>query len=392
MKHVYLDYAATTPMDPRVRAAVAEAMEHLYGNPSSLYAAGRAAKAAVEKARRQVAALIHAEPEEIFFTSGGSESDNWALKGLAFAQRTAGKPYGVVTSAVEHPAVLRTCDWLREQGVPVSVLPVDDAGRVAQESLQRVFSQSDEKVPVPQGMGVVSVMMANNEVGTIEPVHELANIAHEHGALFHTDAVQAAGHIPIDVKELGVDALSLTGHKFYGPKGVGALYLRRGIPVESLIHGGEQERGLRAGTENVPAIVGFGIAAELAAAEWAEEGKRLVQLRENLEARLHSIDGITFHGARESVMRLPGTLNFSIAGIRHDALLIRLDRAGFAVSAGSACSAGSLEPSHVLQAMGVPAEEAQGAIRVTHGRWTTEGEVCAFADALTQAVNAMRRV
>ena len=384
----YLDSAATTPMDPRVCAAVADAMATVYGNPSSLYAAGRAAKAAVEKARRQVAALIGAKPEEIFFTSGGSESDNWALKGMALARRAAGQPCGIVTSAIEHPAVLRTCAWLEAQGIPVTKLPVDAEGLVSPEALDSVLD--DASNDSASAVGIVSVMMANNEVGTIEPIAELARVAHAHGAVFHTDAVQAAGHIPIDVAALGVDALSLTAHKFCGPKGVGVFYVRRGIAIEPLIQGGGQERSLRAGTENVPGIVGLGCAAELAAAELVAEAERLKELRGLLASRVQAIPGCTLHQAEDDAQRLPGILNFGITGVRHDALLIRLDRAGFAISAGSACSAGSLEPSHVLAAMGVPSERAQEAVRVSMGRFTTREDVLAFADALAQTVTAMR--
>lgn len=384
----YLDSAATTPMDPRVCAAVADAMATVYGNPSSLYAAGRAAKAAVEKARRQVAALIGAKPEEIFFTSGGSESDNWALKGMALARRAAGQPCGIVTSAIEHPAVLRTCAWLEAQGIPVTKLPVDAEGLVSPEALDSVLD--DASNDSASAVGIVSVMMANNEVGTIEPIAELARVAHAHGAVFHTDAVQAAGHIPIDVAALGVDALSLTAHKFCGPKGVGVFYVRRGIAIEPLIQGGGQERSLRAGTENVPGIVGLGCAAELAAAELVAEAERLKELRGLLASRVQAIPGCTLHQAEDDAQRLPGILNFGITGVRHDALLIRLDRAGFAISAGSACSAGSLEPSHVLAAMGVPSERAQEAVRVSMGRFTTRADVLTFADALAQTVTAMR--
>lgn len=384
----YLDYAATTPMDPRVRAAVADAMAETYGNPSSLYAAGRVARAAVGTARRQVASLIGARAEEIFFTSGGSESDNWALKGIALARRAAGLPCGIVTSAVEHPAVLRTCAWLETQGISVTKLPVDTEGLVSPATLASVLedaSRSDGG-----SVGIVSVMMANNEVGTIEPIAELARVAHARGAVFHTDAVQAAGHIPIDAQALGIDALSLTAHKFCGPKGVGALYVRRGVAIDPLIHGGEQERGLRAGTENVPSIVGLGCAAELAAAELAAEAERLDELRRLLAERVQAIHGCTLHQAEDDVQRLPGIVNFGFEGVRHDALLIRLDRAGFAISAGSACSSGSLEPSHVLAAMGVPPERAQEAVRVSMGRFTTREDVLAFADALAQTVTAMR--
>ena len=384
----YLDSAATTPMDPRVCAAVADAMATVYGNSSSLYAAGRAAKAAVEKARRQVAALIGAKPEEIFFTSGGSESDNWALKGMALARRAAGQPCGIVTSAIEHPAVLRTCAWLEAQGIPVTKLPVDAEGLVSPEALDSVLD--DASNDSASAVGIVSVMMANNEVGTIEPIAELARVAHAHGAVFHTDAVQAAGHIPIDVAALGVDALSLTAHKFCGPKGVGVFYVRRGIAIEPLIQGGGQERSLRAGTENVPGIVGLGCAAELAAAELVAEAERLKELRGLLASRVQAIPGCTLHQAEDDAQRLPGILNFGITRVRHDALLIRLDRAGFAISAGSACSAGSLEPSHVLAAMGVPSERAQEAVRVSMGRFTTRADVLTFADALAQTVTAMR--
>ncbi len=386
----YLDYAATTPMDSRVRETMTDAMATVYGNPSSLYADGRAAKAAVEKARRQVAALIGAKPEEIFFTSGGSESDNWALKGMAFARRAAGQPCGIVTSAIEHPAVLRTCAWLEAQGIPVTKLPVDTEGLVSPATLASVLNDASDDGK--STVGIVSVMMANNEVGTIEPIAELARVAHAHGAVFHTDAVQAAGHIPIDAQALGIDALSLTAHKFCGPKGVGALYLRRGVAIDPLILGGEQERGLRAGTENVPGIVGLGCAAELAAAELAAEAARLTELRQLLASRVQAISGCTLHQAEDDAQRLPGILNFGITGVRHDALLIRLDRAGFAISAGSACSAGSLEPSHVLAAMSVPEGRAQEAVRVSLGRFTTREDVLSFAAALQREAASIRNL
>lgn len=375
-------------MDPRVLAAMQQALTAVYGNPSSLYAAGRTAKSCAEKARRQLSQLLGAQAEEIFFTSGGSESDNWALKGLAFARRAAGLSDGIVTTAIEHPAVLRTCAWLEAQGFSVTYLPVDAEGFVAPMALSHALATAEAQ---GRPVGLVSVMLANNEVGTIEPVAELSAIAHAHGAVFHTDAVQAAGHIPIDVAALGVDALSLSGHKFYGPKGTGALYLRRGLPIDPLIHGGEQERGLRAGTENVPAIVGLGCAAEIAREGLQEEAQRLSHLRDWLvECIQRSIPDAFQNGTLDAARQLPGTLNIGFAGVQHDTLLIRLDLSGFAVSAGSACSAGSLTPSHVLTAMGVPEERAKEAIRVTLGRFTTEEEVSAFADCLEREVAAMR--
>ena len=359
----------------------------VYGNASSLYSVGRTARSHVEKARRQVASLLGALPSDIFFTSGGSESDNAALKGMAFARREEGLPCGILTSAVEHPAVLRTCEWLERQGFPVVYLPVDGDGRVSPEDLEAVLSVG---FLAKEAIGIVSIMLANNEVGTIEPVKELAAIAHDHGADFHTDAVQAAGHIPIDVDALGIDALSLSGHKLYGPKGTGVLYVRRGVTIDPLIHGGAQERGLRAGTENVPAIAGLGCAAEIAQKELAGEAQQLRQLKKILWDEISTIPGAFRNSPADDAQSLAGTLNFGIEGIRRGSLLIRLDRAGFAISAGSACSAGSLEPSHVLSAMGIPEDRAQSSLRVTLGRFTTEDDVRAFAAALRSEAAAIR--
>ena len=360
----------------------------VYGNASSLYSVGRTARSHVEAARRQVAALLGASPSDIFFTSGGSESDNAALKGMAFARREKGMPCGIVTSAIEHPAVLRTCEWLEKQGFPVTYLPVDRAGRVSPDDLEAVLSAG---FTARRETGIVSIMMANNEVGTIEPVRELAAIAHDHGAVFHTDAVQAVGHLPIDAPALGIDALSLSGHKLYGPKGIGVLYLRRGVVMDPLIHGGQQERGLRAGTENVPAITGLGCAAEIAQKELAGESEQLRQLKRILWDEISAIPGAFRNSPSDDATSLAGTLNFGIEGIRRDTLLIRLDLAGFAVSAGSACSAGSLEPSHVLSAMGIPEDRAQSSLRVTLGRFTTEKDIHAFAEELRRAVAAVKR-
>jgi len=385
---IYLDYAATTPTDSRVMSVMQQELADVYGNASSLYSVGRTARSHVETARRQVASLLGASPSDIFFTSGGSESDNAALKGMAFARREKGMPCGIVTSAIEHPAVLRTCEWLEKQGFPVTYLPVDRAGRVSPDDLEAVLFAG---FTARRETGIVSIMMANNEVGTIEPVRELAAIAHDHGAVFHTDAVQAVGHLPIDAPALGIDALSLSGHKLYGPKGIGVLYLRRGVVMDPLIHGGQQERGLRAGTENVPAITGLGCAAEIAQKELAGESEQLRQLKRILWDEISAIPGAFRNSPSDDATSLAGTLNFGIEGIRRDTLLIRLDLAGFAVSAGSACSAGSLEPSHVLSAMGIPEDRAQSSLRVTLGRFTTEKDIHAFAEELRRAVAAVKR-
>ena len=383
MRQVYLDYAATTPPDPRVTACVAESIPALFGNPSSIHSFGRSARGAVEKARRDVANLLGARPEEIFFTSGGSESDNWAIKGMAFALRAAGRPCGIVTTAIEHPAVLQTCAWLVQQGFSVQYLPVDAEGRVSLENLAAAVDETT---------GIVSVMFANNEVGTIEPIAEIASFCQVRGIFFHTDAVQAAGHLPIDVQALGIDALSLSGHKFYAIKGIGALYLRSGFSLDALVHGGAQERGMRAGTENVPAIVGLGCAAALAATELKDEARRLRALRERIAAGVLALGESWLNGPNDSVHCLPGHLNFGFRGIRQDVLLMRLDLAGFAVSAGSACSAGALTPSHVLLALGQDERKAGTALRVTLGRFTTAAEVDAFLTALREIVTDLRRI
>lgn len=383
MRQVYLDYAATTPPDPRVTACVAESIPALFGNPSSIHSFGRSARGAVEKARRDVANLLGARPEEIFFTSGGSESDNWAIKGMAFALRAAGRPCGIVTTAIEHPAVLQTCAWLVQQGFSVKYLPVDAEGVVSLENLAAAVDETT---------GIVSVMFANNEVGTIEPIAEIAAFCQVRGIFFHTDAVQAAGHLPIDVQALGIDALSLSGHKFYAIKGIGALYLRSGFSLDALVHGGAQERGMRAGTENVPAIVGLGCAAALAATELKEEARRLRALRKRIAAGVLALGESWLNGPNDSVHCLPGHLNFGFRGIRQDVLLMRLDLAGFAVSAGSACSAGALTPSHVLLALGQDERKAGTALRVTLGRFTTAVEVDAFLTALREIVTDLRRI
>ena len=380
MKPVYLDYAATTPLDERVLQAMMPYLTDHFGNASSIYSFGRAARKAVAAARSQVADLLQADPAEIFFTSGGSESDNWVLKGMAFALRRAGKGSHIVTTQIEHPAVLNTCRYLEQAGFQVTYLPVDIEGRIMPKAVQEA---------VREDTILVSIMTANNEVGTIEPIAEIGSWLQQQGIFFHTDAVQAVGHIPLAVDELHVDALSLSGHKIYGPKGTGVLYLRRGSRPDSLIHGGEQERGMRAGTENTAGIVGLGRAAELAHEELGTEWERLSELRDQLIKEIRSIDGIWINGAIQ--YRLPGNVNFGLEGLSHDTLLIRLDMAGFAVSAGSACSAGSLEPSHVLLAMGQTQVQASSALRVSIGRFTTQEEIQLFVRTLKDIVETLRK-
>ncbi|WP_432646426.1 cysteine desulfurase family protein [Mitsuokella sp.] len=378
MKPVYLDYAATTPTDERVVSAMLPYFTQHFGNPSSLYSFGRGARQAVRRARWQLAALLNAEPEEMFFTSGGSESDNWIIRSLAAEALEKNGGGHIITSKIEHHAVLHACESL-PQGIEVTYVDVDEEGRLHLEDIEKA---------VRPDTFLVSIMTANNEVGTIEPIAQIGAFCREGGIFFHTDAVQAVGHIPMDVKKLQVDALSLSGHKLYGPKGIGALYLRRGKKILPLIAGGAQERGLRAGTENTPGIVGLGKAAELAAAEMISETARLTALREQLIEGILKIPGAHLNGPREK--RLPGNVSFGLEGIDHETLLIRLDLMGFAVSAGSACSAGSLEPSHVLTAMGQSAEQANTSIRVTMGRFTDKEEVEAFLQAVKTAALSMR--
>ena len=373
MKPVYLDYAATTPLDPRVLTAMQPYLTEIYGNPSSLHSFGQAARRGIARAREQAAALIGASPDEVFFTSGGTESDNWAIRGIAEERRAAGCGAHIVTSAVEHAAVRETCRYLARCGFTITELPVDGDGRVDPVAVETALRTDT---------ALVSIMTANNEVGTIEPIAKIGQIVRARGIPFHTDAVQAAGHIPLDVSALHVDALSFSAHKFCGPKGVGVLYLRRGMKCAPLLYGGAQERDLRAGTENAAAIVGCGRAAEIARAEMGVEDERLRAYTNLLRTKLSVIDGIVFHGAAQE--RLAGVLNFGVRGIAQDSLLIRLDLEGFAVSAGSACSAGAAHPSHVLTALGFSDGEARSAIRVSLGRFTEREDVLAFADAVIQ--------
>ena len=377
MKPIYFDYAATTPADQEVAALMAEVMVHSFGNPSSVHGFGREALAIVAKARRQLAELIGARPQEIVYTSGGSESDNLALKGAAYACRQRGNH--IVTTAIEHHALLHSCQQLEGQGFTVTYLQPDKDGRIDPAAVSAALR--DETI-------LISVMFANNEVGTVQPIREIGALARDRGIWFHTDAVQAAGHLPIDVAAMNIDLLSLSGHKFYGPKGIGALYVRSGIRLEPQIAGGAQERGLRAGTENVPAIAGLGLAAEKAQsgqmAETARLGNLSKQLIDEIEAKLPRA---VLNGHRQQ--RLPGNVNFSFPGISGESLLMNLDMAGIAASSGSACAAGSLEPSHVLLAMGLDPELARSSLRISLGRGNTAAEIEYLAE---QLVAIVRRV
>jgi cysteine desulfurase NifS len=375
-RRVYLDNNATTAMATTVREAMLPYLETRQGNPSSIHGAGRDARTAVAEARRQVARLIGARPSRIVFTGGGSEADNLALKGVAFAQHCQGRH--IVTTQIEHPAVLKACEFLERTGFEVTYLGVDSDGLVDPEELRRALTDATI---------LVSVMLANNEVGTIEPIRELAAVAHERGVLFHTDAVQAAGKIPVDVEELGADLLSVSAHKFHGPKGVGALYVRRGVALEPLVHGGKQESGLRGGTENVAAIVGMGRAAELAQGS-QRDGAAIRERRDRLEREiLEAVPGGQLNGHRER--RLPNTLNLTLPELRGEALVVALDQHGISLSSGSACKAGSPEPTHVLLAMGRSEEQAHCSVRFSLSQETTDEDVETTAAALRRVLEEM---
>ena len=380
MNRIYLDYAATAPVLPEVLDAMLPFFVSQFGNPSGIHANGREARKAVEQARRQTAKALGAESQEICFTSGGSESNNLAVQGTAFALR--GKGNHLITSQIEHPSVLKTCRWLEKQGFRVTYLPVDSSGTVSPESVREAIG--------PETI-LVSVMTANNEIGTIQPVSQIGEICREKNIVFHTDAVQAAGLLKTDVKELHADLLSISAHKFHGPKGVGALYIRKGTRLESLIHGGAQEKGLRAGTENVPGIAGMGKAIEIAMAEMEEKPARIRELRDLLAGRiLEKVPGAKMNG--HPTMRLPNNCHFSFSGIESEALLLRLDLAGISVSGGSACTSGSMEPSHVLQAIGLKDEMLKGGIRLTLGRETTREEIEKTARILAEIVEDLRQL
>jgi cysteine desulfurase len=389
MNRIYLDYAATTPADPAVVEAMRPYFSQQYGNPSSIHQFGQETKAAVEKARGQVAALIGAAKlEEIVFTSGGTEADNHALEGVAFANEAKGNH--IITSAIEHHAVLHCCEFLKKRGFEVTVLPVDENGLVDPEAVAKAIT--DKTI-------LVSIMHANNEIGTIEPIADIAKaiaVASSKGQVarkiyFHTDAVQTAGHLPIKVDELGVDLLSMSAHKLYGPKGVGALYIRKGTRLTPLLHGGAQENNRRASTENVPGIVGFGVAAELAAKDLAAESERLLLLRDKLiKGLLENIPDVRLNG--HPTARLPNNVNVSVKYIEGESMLLNLDMLGIAASSGSACTSGSLDPSHVLLAIGLPHEISHGSLRFTLGKQTTEAEIDYVLEKLPPIVEKLRKM
>ena len=378
MKQIYLDHASTTPVRPEVVEAMVPYFTEHFGNPSSIYPLGQEASDAVAGARAALAGILGASPREVYFTSGGTESDNWALKG--FARANAAKGRHIVTSAIEHHAVLHACEALEKEGFAVTYLPVDEHGLVR---------PADFEAALRPDTILASIMFANNEIGTIEPVAELAAIAREHGVAFHTDAVQAFGHVPIDVKALGIDMLSASSHKLYGPKGVGLLYIRKGLKVANFIDGGQQERGRRGSTENVPGIVGFAKAAELAVDEMDAEHDRQLALRDHAIRRvLAEIPSAKLNGSWES--RLANNVNVSFEFIEGEGMLLSLAARGICVSSGSACTSGSLDPSHVLLAIGLPHEIAHGSLRLSLGDMNTPDEVEEILKAVPQVVERLR--
>lgn len=378
MRTIYLDNAATTRVRDDVLQAMLPFFTEEYGNPSSIYQLGQNASDAVANARETVARAIGAKPKQVFFTSGGSESDNWAIKGAAWAARERGRH--IITSAIEHHAVLHACQALEREGFEVTYLPVDADGLV---------SARDFEAAIRPDTVLASIMFANNEIGTLQPIRELAAIAHEHGIVFHTDAVQALGHEPIDVRELGVDMLSASAHKLYGPKGVGLLYIGAHVKLRNLIDGGQQERGRRASTENVPGIVGFATALELACAERESEHERQATLRDHAIRRiLNEIPYSKLNG--HPTKRLANNVNVSFEFIEGEGMLLQLSFRGICVSSGSACTSGSLDPSHVLLAIGLPHEIAHGSMRLTIGRDTTLDDIDYAVDALVQTIANLR--
>ena len=378
-KIIYLDNAATTQVDPKVLEAMLPFFTEYYGNPSAVYSFAETAKKAVEDAREKLAELIHAKKDEIYFTGGGSESDNWALKATAEAYGNKGKH--IITSKIEHHAILHTCKWLEKHGFEVTYLDVDEKGLISPEELEKAIR--------PDTI-LISIMAANNEIGTIEPLAEIGEIAHKHGILFHTD-VQAFGHIPIDVDAMHIDMLSASGHKINGPKGIGLLYIRKGVKIRSFIHGGAQERQRRAGTHNVPGIVGFGKAAELALANMDERIKYETELRDYLIKRVSSeIPYTRVNGDLEK--RLPNNANFCFRFIEGESMLILLDQNGICGSSGSACTSGSLDPSHVLLAIGLPHEIAHGSLRLSLSEKTTKEDIDFTIDELKKIIERLRNM
>jgi cysteine desulfurase len=379
-REVYLDYAATTPIRPEVFQAMEPYLTKEFGNPSSIHHFGKQARIAIEEAREKIAKALGAKNEEIIFTSGGTESNNMALKGVAYALSDKGKH--IITSSIEHHAILEPCHFLEKLGFEITYLPVDKEGFIDPDSLRKAIRKDTI---------LISIMHANNEIGTIEPIEELTKIAKEYEIYFHTDAVQTVGHIPVNVDKLGVDLLSISAHKFYGPKGIGALYIRKGTKLHPLIHGGEQEQRKRAGTENVAGIVGMGKAIEISILELDNERERLINLRDYFIKEVEKrIEEVYLNGPRE--IRLPNNINFSFAYIEGESILLNLDLEGIAISTGSACSSASLEPSHVLSSIGLPIELAHSAVRFTLGHYTTKEDLDYTLEVLEKTVKRLRDI
>ncbi len=386
LQRIYLDHSATTPVDPAVIEAMLPYFAQMYGNASSIHAFGRESKIALEESREKVAGLVGARPGEIFFTSGGTEADNHALFGVAFAAKRALGKNHLIVSAIEHHAVLHTAEYLRANGFELTIVPVDHVGMV---------SPDDVRSSIRPMTSIVSIMHANNEIGTIQPVEEIARIVHEHGIVFHSDTVQSVGKIPVNVEQLSVDVLAISAHKFYGPKGIGAIYIRRGVEIDSFIQGGAQERNRRAGTENVPLAVGFAKAAEISQQGLPEQTGRLKSLKEQLKSALsEKFNCIIFNGHPTDA--LPTIVNVSFDSSKIDidgeALLLNMDLHGIAVTSGSACSSGSMEPSHVLHAIGRDLKTARASIRFSIGKNTTQSEIEKAVDVLDTVVRKISAV
>jgi cysteine desulfurase len=377
-RRIYLDHNATTPVHPEVLEAMLPYYKDKFGNASSIHSFGREAKVALEESREKVAKFINASPQEIYFTCGGTESDNLAIKGTAFANRKKGKH--IITSKIEHHAILESCKFLEKEGFEVTYLPVDKYGLVDPDDLKKALRKDTI---------LVSIMHVNNEVGTIQPLEELCKITKEKGAYFHTDAVQSVGKMPVDVQKLNVDMLSMSGHKIYGPKGVGAIYIRKGTRMTSWSHGGSHERSRRAGTENVPGIVGLAKVVEIAERDMEQQSQQMKNLTEAFYQKVtHAIPDVILNGHLEK--RIPNTLNLSFKAVEGESIILSLDLKGVAVASGSACTSGTLEPSHVLSAMGIAPEIAQGAIRFSFGRDNTMEDVEYVVGILPEIVSRLR--
>jgi len=378
---VYLDNNSTTPIDPRVKQAIEPYLSEIFGNPSNLHYFGRECAEGIAQAREQIASFLNAKPEEIFFTSGGTEANNWATKGVAVATMLS-KGKHIITSPIEHASILGSVQYLSDTAWKVTYLPVDDYG---------LINPDDVKQSITAETVLVSVMLANNEIGTIEPVKEIAAICHEHGVLCHTDAVSAAGKIKLDVNELGVDLLTISGHKIHAPKGIGVLYIRSGVPIHPLIHGGHHQQGKRAGTENVIGIIGMGKACEILKNEWQENAKKIKQLRDKLEQGIiERISDVRLNG--HPVRRLPNTSHFSIAYVEGEALLMNLDIEGIAVASGSACSSGEPEPSPTVKAIGIPEIYRNSVVRFSLGEENTEEEINYTLEVMEKVVRRLREI